>query len=167
MPRKVILITDPGIDGAFAAALAMYDPELEVLALAGSPGNVTAAQATQNVHILVEQMDPPRWPRLGEAPQESFLVRHQKQHLAVDAASLQLLDQRGNGCDLRRGVAGIKADRRALVGLLRAAHRIGNEGREERGGNIVDAVEAEILKHVQRHALSRARQAADDDDPHL
>ncbi len=68
MPRKVILITDPGIDGAFAAALAMYDPELEVLALAGSPGNVTAAQATQNVHILVEQMDPPRWPRLGEAP---------------------------------------------------------------------------------------------------
>jgi inosine-uridine nucleoside N-ribohydrolase len=72
MPRKVILITDPGIDGAFAAALAMHDPNLEVLALAASPGNITSAEATRNVHILVEQMDPPRWPRLGEAPPVAY-----------------------------------------------------------------------------------------------
>jgi inosine-uridine nucleoside N-ribohydrolase len=68
MARKVILVTDPGLDGAFATAAALADPELEVLALAASAGNVSAEQATRNVQTLVEQMDPPRWPRLGAAP---------------------------------------------------------------------------------------------------
>jgi inosine-uridine nucleoside N-ribohydrolase len=67
MARKVIVIADPGIDTAFAIALALNDPELEVLALLATAGNVTAEQATKNVHILVEQLDPPRWPRLGAA----------------------------------------------------------------------------------------------------
>jgi inosine-uridine nucleoside N-ribohydrolase len=67
MAEKVIIICDPGIDGAFAVALALHDPELNVVALAASAGNVPAEQATQNVHILVEQLDPPRWPRLGAA----------------------------------------------------------------------------------------------------
>jgi inosine-uridine nucleoside N-ribohydrolase len=65
---KVILVADPGVDGAFALALALLDPELEVLGLAATAGNVTAEQATQNVHIIVEQLDPPRWPRLGASP---------------------------------------------------------------------------------------------------
>ena len=80
MPQKVILITDPGIDGACAAALAMYDPDLEVLALAATAGNVTADEATRNVHILVEQMDPPRWPRVGEAPPVTYDVNGVKLH---------------------------------------------------------------------------------------
>jgi inosine-uridine nucleoside N-ribohydrolase len=67
MPRKVLLIADPGIDGAFAVVLAVLDPRLEVLGLAAAAGNVSAEQATRNVHILVEQLDPPRWPRLGAA----------------------------------------------------------------------------------------------------
>jgi inosine-uridine nucleoside N-ribohydrolase len=67
MMRKVILVADPGIDGAFAAALALHDPELDVLGVAASAGNVKADQATQNVQILIEQLDPPRWPRLGAA----------------------------------------------------------------------------------------------------
>ena len=67
MARKVILVTDPGIDGAFAGALALFAPELEVVGLAATAGNVPAEQATRNVHILVEQLDPPRWPRLGAA----------------------------------------------------------------------------------------------------
>jgi inosine-uridine nucleoside N-ribohydrolase len=67
MARKVILVADPGIDGAFAVALALYDPDLDVVGLAATAGNVSAEQATQNVHILVEQFDPPRWPRLGAA----------------------------------------------------------------------------------------------------
>src|SRR5215470_13392070 len=68
MSEKVVLIADPGIDGAFAVALALFDPNLEVLGLAATPGNVSAEQATSNVHILIEQLDPPRWPRLGSAP---------------------------------------------------------------------------------------------------
>ena len=67
MPRKVILVSDPGIDGAFAGALALNAGEVEVVGLAASAGNVPAEQATRNVHILVEQLDPPRWPRLGAA----------------------------------------------------------------------------------------------------
>src|SRR2546421_61283 len=67
MPRKVIIVADPGIDGAFAGALALNAPELEVIGLAATAGNVPAEQATRNVHILVEQLDPARWPRLGAA----------------------------------------------------------------------------------------------------
>src|SRR5437868_4766656 len=67
MMRKVIVIADPGIDGAFAVALALRDPELDVLGVAASAGNVSAEQATKNVQTLVEQIDPPRWPRLGAA----------------------------------------------------------------------------------------------------
>ncbi|HEY1377591.1 MAG TPA: nucleoside hydrolase [Gemmataceae bacterium] len=68
MPQRVVLIADPGIDTAFAVALALNDPALDVVGLLATPGNVPAEQATQNVHILIEQLDPPRWPRLGAAP---------------------------------------------------------------------------------------------------
>src|SRR5262245_22445026 len=67
MAHKVVMICDPGIDGAFAVALALHDPALELLGLAATAGNIPAEQATKNIHILVEQMDPPRWPRLGAA----------------------------------------------------------------------------------------------------
>jgi len=67
MARKVIFLADPGIDTAFALALALLDAELEVLGIAASAGNVSADQATQNVQILIEQLDPPRWPRFGAA----------------------------------------------------------------------------------------------------
>jgi inosine-uridine nucleoside N-ribohydrolase len=67
MARKAILVTDLGIDGAFASSLALADPNIDVLALAATAGNVKSEQATRNVHILVEQTDPARWPRLGAA----------------------------------------------------------------------------------------------------
>lgn len=71
MARKLIIVGDPGIDGAFAVALALQDPELDLIGLAATAGNVSPEQATRNVHILIEQLDPPRWPRLGAAlPQE-------------------------------------------------------------------------------------------------
>ncbi len=67
MAHKAVLLADPGIDGAFALALALLDPEIEVLGIAATAGNVDAKQATQNVQTIVEQVDPPRWPRLGAA----------------------------------------------------------------------------------------------------
>jgi inosine-uridine nucleoside N-ribohydrolase len=67
MANKVVLISDPGIDGAFAVALALHDPDLDVLGMAATAGNIPAEQATKNVHVLIEQIDPPRWPRLGAA----------------------------------------------------------------------------------------------------
>jgi inosine-uridine nucleoside N-ribohydrolase len=45
----------------------MLDPELDVLGVAASAGNVGPDQATRNVHTIVEQLDPPRWPRVGSA----------------------------------------------------------------------------------------------------
>lgn len=72
MPQKVILIADPGIDTSYAVAMAMNDPSLEVVGLLATAGNVPAETATQNVHILVEQIDPRRWPRLGAAPHVAY-----------------------------------------------------------------------------------------------
>lgn len=67
MARKVVIVADPGIDGACALALALQDPAFEVLAVGATAGNVGPAQATRNVHTVVEQVDPPRWPRVGAA----------------------------------------------------------------------------------------------------
>src|SRR4051794_35690345 len=67
MPQRVVLVADPGIDTSFAVALALNDPGLDVVGLLATAGNVAADQATQNVHILIEQLDPARWPRLGAA----------------------------------------------------------------------------------------------------
>jgi inosine-uridine nucleoside N-ribohydrolase len=80
MSQKVILIADPGIDGAFAIALALFDPNLEVLGVAATPGNVPAEQATCNVQILIEQFDPRRWPRIGAAPAVEYDVDGTRLH---------------------------------------------------------------------------------------
>lgn len=80
MARKAILVADPGIDTAFAVALALNDPRLEVLGLAATAGNVEADQATQNVQVLLEQFDPPRWPRVGAALPVEYEVDGRKLH---------------------------------------------------------------------------------------
>lgn len=73
MPRKVILDMDPGFDDAVALCVALAAPDLEVLAITATGGNVSPAQATRNVQALVEQLDPPRWPRIGEASSDQVL----------------------------------------------------------------------------------------------
>jgi inosine-uridine nucleoside N-ribohydrolase len=67
MARKVVIDCDPGIDDAIALAMALFDPRLEVLAVTATAGNVAAEQASRNVQSIVEQLDPPRFPRLGAA----------------------------------------------------------------------------------------------------
>jgi non-specific riboncleoside hydrolase len=67
MPRKVIIDCDPGIDDALALTLALFDPRLEVVAVNAVGGNVPSERATLNVQAIVEQLDPPRYPRLGAA----------------------------------------------------------------------------------------------------
>jgi inosine-uridine nucleoside N-ribohydrolase len=80
MAQKVILVADPGIDGAFAIALALHDPDLEVIGLAATAGNISWEQATRNVQILVEQIDPPRLPRIGSAPPVEYDVDGRRLH---------------------------------------------------------------------------------------
>jgi inosine-uridine nucleoside N-ribohydrolase len=67
MPRKVVLVADPGIDTAFALAVALADPTLDVLAILPSAGNVSAAQATANVGTVIGHLDPAKWPRTAAA----------------------------------------------------------------------------------------------------
>jgi inosine-uridine nucleoside N-ribohydrolase len=67
MPRKVIIDCDPGIDDAVALAMALFDPRLEVVAITAVAGNVPAECANVNVQAIVEQLDPPRYPRIGSA----------------------------------------------------------------------------------------------------
>lgn len=67
MAKKVILDVDPGIDDALALCMALFDPRLDVLAITATAGNVSAEQSTRNVQAIIEQLDPPRWPRIGSA----------------------------------------------------------------------------------------------------
>jgi inosine-uridine nucleoside N-ribohydrolase len=80
MARKVLLVNDPGIDGAFAVATALFDRELTVLGLGATAGNISAEQATRNVHLLIEQLDPPRFPRLGSALPIDFEIHARDLH---------------------------------------------------------------------------------------
>lgn len=67
MTRKVIIDCDPGIDDAVALSMALFDPRLDVVAVTAVAGNVAADQASRNVQAIIEQLDPPRYPRLGAA----------------------------------------------------------------------------------------------------
>ena len=89
MAKKVILDVDPGIDDAMAICIALFDPSIEVVAITAVGGNVAPDQATRNVQAIVEQLDPPRLPRLGAAsPPENGLP--------VDARHLFGIDGLGN-----------------------------------------------------------------------
>jgi purine nucleosidase len=63
--KKVILDVDPGIDDAVALTMALFEPSIDVVAVTATGGNVTPEQAALNVQAIIEQLDPPRWPRIG------------------------------------------------------------------------------------------------------
>lgn len=81
MPRKVIIDCDPGIDDAIALTMALFDPRLEVVGVTAVAGNVSAEQATRNVQALIEQLDPPRYPRLGAASSADALAMFDNRNL--------------------------------------------------------------------------------------
>ena len=67
MSKKVILDIDPAIDDAMALCMALFDPRLDVVAVTAVGGNVPPDLSTRNVQAIIEQLDPPRWPRVGAA----------------------------------------------------------------------------------------------------
>ena len=80
MSRKVAIVADPGIDTAFAIAAALHDPSLDVVGLLPTAGNVTPEQATKNAHILLNEIDPPKLPRVGSALPINFEQHGEKLH---------------------------------------------------------------------------------------
>lgn len=67
MVKKILIDCDPGIDDAVAICLALFDPRIEVVAITATAGNVDGHQATSNVLTILDQLDPPKWPRVGAA----------------------------------------------------------------------------------------------------
>src|SRR5690242_529528 len=67
MPRKVVIIADPGIDTAFAAVHALTDHDIDVIGLWATAGIVFAEQSTANANTIVDIVGPPKWPRLAAA----------------------------------------------------------------------------------------------------
>ncbi len=67
MTRKVIIDCDMGTDDAVALCMALFDENLDILAITASEGCVTADQATRNLQAIIGMLDPPRFPRLGAA----------------------------------------------------------------------------------------------------
>jgi purine nucleosidase len=55
--KKIILFADPGIDDSIAIMYALLNPEIEVLAIVSSYGNVDKEQATENIAYLLELAD--------------------------------------------------------------------------------------------------------------
>lgn len=67
MARKIIIDCDPGIDDAIAICMALFDPRVEVMAITAAAGRIDADQATANVQGLINELDPPKYPRIGAA----------------------------------------------------------------------------------------------------
>jgi purine nucleosidase len=74
---------------------------LDVVAVTAVGGNVAPAQATRNVQAIIEQLDPPRWPRLGAASDPD-------NRLAVDRRNLY-------GSDGLGGTSFVVAERQHLL----------------------------------------------------
>ena len=89
MARKVIIDCDPGIDDAVALCLALCDSRLDVVAVTATGGNVPPEQASRNVQVIIEQLDPPRLPRLGAASASDGIP-------AIDARHIHGADGLGN-----------------------------------------------------------------------
>lgn len=54
-----------------AIALAMVDPDVELLAVTATAGCVSGRQATANIQAIVDHIDPPKRPRLGVCQDET------------------------------------------------------------------------------------------------
>ncbi|MCX7421518.1 MAG: nucleoside hydrolase [Planctomycetia bacterium] len=74
MPHKLIIDADPGIGDAIAIAIAMLDPDVDLIAVTATSGCVSGVTATRNLQAVIELIDPPRWPRLGAS--EARLPSH-------------------------------------------------------------------------------------------
>lgn len=74
MAHKLIIDADPGIGDALAIAVALMDPELDVIALTAVGGAVSAVQSGRNLQAIVEALDPSKWPRIGQAEAAQRMV---------------------------------------------------------------------------------------------
>ena len=65
MPSKLMIDADPGIGDALAVALALLDPDVDLLGVTATAGCVSGSTSTRNLQAVIELIDPAKWPRLG------------------------------------------------------------------------------------------------------
>ena len=70
MVQKILIDADPGIGDAVAIALALVDPDVDVVGVTACCGVVSEASATHNLQAIVDAIDPPKRPRIGHATAE-------------------------------------------------------------------------------------------------
>ena len=63
--RKIALDADPGVADALALAFALFDPDVEIVAVTSVGGWVDSQTSARNLQSLVAFLDPPRLPRIG------------------------------------------------------------------------------------------------------
>ena len=114
MPQKIIIDGDPGIGDALAIAIALADPELDVVALTAVGGAVSAVQAGRNLQALLEALDPPKWPRIGQAEAAQRLLEAETAAPSSDWQNRQRLLHGSDGLgDLQVAVADLHHPRDA------------------------------------------------------
>ncbi len=65
LAQKLIIDADPGIGDALAIAMALFDPDVDLLGITPTPGCTTGEHASRNIQAIVALLDPPKWPRTG------------------------------------------------------------------------------------------------------
>ncbi|MDT4876460.1 hypothetical protein FQZ97_1118960 [compost metagenome] len=101
-----------------------------------------------------------------EALEQRFVIGIEVQDVALDMHVPRFLEQFRETLQLARQVARVDGHRDLRVqqfGVQQGALRqIGQQA----GRQVVDAIETVVLEHIERRALARAGQAADDDQAH-
>lgn len=67
MVVKLVIDADPGIGDAVAIAVALLDPEVELVGVTATAGRVSGPEATSNIQALIDGIDPSRRPRVGHS----------------------------------------------------------------------------------------------------
>jgi hypothetical protein len=94
---------------------------------------------------------------LAEARQEDLVVGLEEHDLAGDRVDSQRLHERRDLGDVAApAIARVEADADVLERRVVAQQQLVDERSQQRRGDVVDAVEAEIFERVQRDALTRA-----------
>ncbi len=76
MPQRLILDMDSGLEEALVLSLALFSPEVDLLALTTVGGKTDEQTTYRNLRGLIEFLDPPHLPRIGfgEAPKEGIPI---------------------------------------------------------------------------------------------
>ena len=93
--QKILIDADPGIGDAVAIAVALCDPDLDVVAVTATAGCVDGAVATRNAQSVIEELDPAKWPRLGgsQSPAATASINYR----AIEVTTRELNGENGMG----------------------------------------------------------------------